>query len=61
VVSGSLLAATALGLMVGGGVRFADSAMRDQSGYLMSSAVRVESAGYAITSQSFELHDGLAT
>jgi hypothetical protein len=61
VVLGSLLAITSLGLMAGGGVlRFADSALRDQTGHLMSSSVRVESDGYAVTSETVELHDGIA-
>ena len=42
-------------------MRFADSALRDQTGYLMSSSVELTSPGYAITSESAELHDGVAT
>ena len=62
VVLGALLALTSFGLLAGGGVvRFADSALRDQTGYLMSSSVELTSPGYAITSESAELHDGVAT
>lgn len=60
-VVGSLLAVISLGLVAGGGVvRLADSALRDQNGYLMSSAVRVTSPGHAVTSESLDLHDGIA-
>jgi len=60
VVLGSLVALTALGLLSGGAVlRFADVALRDPDGYLMSSSVRVESPGYAVTSGSLQLHGGV--
>jgi hypothetical protein len=39
-------------------LRFADGALRDEAGYLTSSSVEVHSAGYAVTTETIELHDG---
>ena len=55
VVVGAVLTVASLGLLAGGGAALvADSALRDD-GYLMSSQVRVDSAGAAIVSESVEL------
>lgn len=56
VVLGSSLALVSLGLLVGGGgALVADSALRDDDGYLTSSLTGVDAPGYAITSESLEL------
>jgi hypothetical protein len=61
VVLGALLGMSAFGLLAAGGVaRLADTALRDDAGYLMSSSVRLESTGYAVTSQSVDLNDDVA-
>ncbi len=61
VVLGSLLGLVALGLLAGSAmVQFADKAVRDDDGYLMSSTVNLESPGYAVTSGSAELNRGPA-
>jgi hypothetical protein len=59
VVLGSLLALVGLGLLAGGGVaQLANTGMRDDDGYLTSSAVELESQGFAVTSEGAELHSG---
>ena len=42
-------------------MRFARLALRDQTGYLIELLLELTSPGYAITSESAELHDGVAT
>ncbi|NYD43158.1 DUF4389 domain-containing protein [Nocardioides panaciterrulae] len=59
VVVGSVLALVSLGLVAAGGVlRVADDGLRDDRGYLMSSAVAFTSPGYAVTSPDVELRSG---
>jgi hypothetical protein len=56
VVIGSLLAVMSFGLLAGGGgALLVDRTMRDDDGYLTSSLVRIDSPGYAMTSESLEL------
>lgn len=61
VVVGSMLALLSIGLLVSGGaLRVTDGFARQEDGYLMSSPVRVESPGHAVTSPSVELARGAA-
>lgn len=56
VVVGSVMAMTSLGLLSGGAALFiADNVLRNDDGYLMSSAATLESPGLAVTSRSVEL------
>lgn len=56
VVVGSVMAMTSLGLMSGGAALLvADNVLRDDDGYLMSTAATLESPGVAVTSRSVEL------
>ncbi|MDO9496945.1 MAG: DUF4389 domain-containing protein [Nocardioides sp.] len=57
VLVASMILITATGLLVSGLVlRVADSAARDADGYLTSSAMRLESPGYALTSEEISIH-----
>ena len=59
VIIGSLAALTALALLTGGiGLRIAESALRNDDGYLMSPTETYESNGLAVTSDTIELRDG---
>lgn len=56
VVVGSVMAMTSLGLLSGGAALYvADNVLRNDDGYLMSSAATLESPGLAVTSRSVEL------
>jgi hypothetical protein len=62
VIVGSMMAMSAFGLLAGGlGLRIADTVMRDNQGYLMSSTERYDSPGIAVTSQNVELTSGSAS
>jgi hypothetical protein len=59
VITGSVLAVASLGMLAAGLVlRVADGGLRDPQGYLMSSSTSYASPGYAVTSESVELHSG---
>ncbi|MDP3893879.1 DUF4389 domain-containing protein [Nocardioides sp.] len=61
VLVASMMLITAAGLLVSGLVlRVADGAARDADGYLTTSGMRLESPGYALTSEEISIH-GTAT
>lgn len=61
IVAGALLMMASLGVVGLGGLTWAaDSALRDDDGYLTTDDVRVQSPGYAVVTEEIVLRDGVA-